>query len=179
MIDLIIIAMPRSGSFWLSKLLTASGPGADVSHDALGHSTPKELAHLASLSRNLGSQFVGFVETAGALQCHELRRLYPSARFVRLSRDIGDVTRSLAGIGIPDAEETAATLDHAMSKTGAMGDITYNHLFHWDASRLSSKLLSLTGLNVEPRLIDEMRKTNLQSPIARELAHEAAVSRAR
>jgi hypothetical protein len=167
-IEWIVVAMPRSGSYWLTELLKEAG--AFAQHDALSEAQPEELAARAVAARELGFSSVGFVETAGMFFHEELDELYPTARKVYLLRDVASVAKSLANLGFDDPKFIAhlawskIVQQHKPWNKGT--SITYGDLFHGEAGILSQKIADMTDNKCVPtvELIERMREANLQSP---------------
>lgn len=90
----VVFALPRSRTFWLSKVLS-------VSPWDCGHEQIRYLRGLEDIKSWLASPYTGTVETAGASWWRTLRDLRPDARVATIRRAPGQVLDSLLRTGLP------------------------------------------------------------------------------
>lgn len=104
----IVLALPRSRSFWLSKFL--SYPPYKCSHDLILQSD--SLKHLIT---NLSS-VTGSVELGLGLAWPLLLNLLPETKIVVIRRDLNDVYRSLHRLGLYIPVEELEMRDKALEQ---------------------------------------------------------------
>lgn len=93
MTPFVVLALPRTRSFWLSHFLSYGGWYC-------GHDEIRHCRSLDDMRSWLAMPQVGAVETAAAPFWRLLPQLAPDARLVTLRRPIPEVVDSLAGAGI-------------------------------------------------------------------------------
>jgi len=93
----IVLSLPRSRSYWLSRLLDYPGVGC-------GHDTLVNCRRVEDFFDNFYRGLGGTVETAGMLGAELMRARYPDARFVVIVRSPVDVATSLARFNISDEQ---------------------------------------------------------------------------
>src|SRR5664279_2954834 len=92
----VVLAMPRSRSYWLSRFLSAGG--WHCGHDELRH-----MRSLDDVRSWLAQPLTGTVETAAGPFWRLLMDLAPDARVVVLRRPVAEVVDSLVRLGFERA----------------------------------------------------------------------------
>lgn len=92
----VILALPRSRTFWLSRFLTYGD--WTCGHEELRHARSME-----DIASWLAQPCTGTVETAAAPWWRTLRRACPDARVVTVRRPVAEVVDSLAALGFDRA----------------------------------------------------------------------------
>lgn len=101
----IVVSLPRSRSYWLSRLL-------DSPARPCGHDTLMEMVSISQFREQFERQWVfGTVETGLARHWRIAMHEVPEARFVALMRDPSEVEASLKRIGLEDPELSARAKD--------------------------------------------------------------------
>ena len=104
----VVLSLPRSRSFWLSRFLTAGG--WQCGHDELRH-----CRSLDDVRSWLAQPLTGTVETAGAAFWRLLAQYAPDARLVVLRRPVAEVVDSLSHLGF-DAAVTRPAMQRLDAK---------------------------------------------------------------